>query len=302
MNKKEVLSNARIDVHREVTEKIVTAIEAGNLTYEMPWHRLGARVNSPENPSTGAKYRGINVLSLWVDSFKKEYPTGYWASYRAWQSLGAQVRRGEHGSLIVFWKKLEEPDNQADEDTNGKQHKRYVARGYTVFNAAQVDRWSPPDAPQENRIERLQHIEAVISNTGARIREGRYDIACYDSALDQIDMPARHLFKGTTTISPTESYYATLLHELTHWTGHQSRLARNMKGRFGDAAYAIEELVAELGSAFLAAELGVSPEPRPDHAAYVADWLRVLKKDTRALSVAATKASAAAEFVLAGGV
>ena len=137
-----------------------------------------------------------------------------------------------------------------------------------------------------------------MAKTGASIREGHYDIACYDPALDQIDMPARRLFKGTATCSPTESFYATLFHELTHWTGHSSRLARDMKNRFGDKGYAIEELVAELGSAFLAADVGIATEPRLDHAAYVADWLRVLKSDPRALATAAARASVAAEYVL----
>lgn len=114
-------------------------------------------------------------------------------------------------------------------------------------------------------------------------------------------MPARRLFKGTATCTPTESFYATLFHELTHWTGHPSRLGRDLKNRFGDKGYAIEELVAELGSAFLAVDVGIATEPRPDHAAYVADWLKVVKADPRALPTAAAKASAAAEFVLSNG-
>lgn len=295
---KEVLSQ-RGDVHRQVTDKIIAAIEAGPIQFEMPWHRLGGRIKRPTNPSTGNLYKGVNVLALWADALAKNYSAGYWASYRQWQALGAQVRRGERGSLIVFWKQLDHSPDTAEEPDE-KPPRRYLARGYTVFNAAQVEGWLPPELPHQSNVERLERIETIIAKTGARIREGRYDIACYDAALDQIDMPSRQLFKGTATISPTESYYATLFHELTHWTGHRSRLARDMKGRFGDTTYAIEELVAELGAAFLAAELGVSPEPRPDHAAYVADWLRILKKDARAIFVAATKASTAAEFVLSG--
>jgi len=147
-------------------------------------------------------------------------------------------------------------------------------------------------------VQTLEGVDKAITATGAAIREGHYDLACYDWALDRIDMPARTLFKGTATCTPTEAFYATLLHELVHWTGHQSRLARDLKNRFGSEAYAIEELVAELGSAFLAADLGIATEPRADHAAYVADWLKVIKSDPFAISSASARASAAVDFVL----
>jgi antirestriction protein ArdC len=286
-----VLSQKPYDIHRTITEKIVETIESGPGTYEMPWHRSGRGVGRPINARTGNAYRGVNFLSLWVDALKRGYPNGYWASYLQWQELGAQVQQGERGSLIVFYRQLE-----ADEDE--EERPRYVARGSMVFNAVQVKGWQAPEPPRTNLVERVEEAERVVAKTGANIREGHYDLACYDIALDQIDMPARRLFKGTATCTPTESFYATLFHELTHWTGHPSRLGRDLKNRFGDKGYAIEELVAELGSAFLAVDVGIATEPRPDHAAYVADWLRVVKADPRALPTAAAKASAAAEYVL----
>jgi antirestriction protein ArdC len=290
-----VLSHTIKDIHRDITEKIVAAIEKGAGTCTMPWHR--ALKGRPENARTGSLYRGVNVLALWVDSIERGYPSLHFASYRQWLELGAQVRKGERGSQILFYKKLE-TEEEGEED---KPTRRFVIRGSTVFNAAQVDGWTPPEVPQQSKVQRLQHVEQLVAKTKATIREGRYQIACYDSALDVIDMPARGAFTGTKTSTPTESFYAVLCHELTHWSGHKDRMARDMKNRFGDAGYAMEELVAELGAAFLCADLGLASEPRLDHAAYIADWLKALRRDPKALTVAAGKASAAAEYITAFG-
>ncbi|MBI2720148.1 MAG: DUF1738 domain-containing protein [Rhizobiales bacterium] len=288
-----VLSHTIKDIHRDIAEKIVAAIEKGAGTCTMPWH--SSPMKRPRNANTNSFYRGVNVLALWIDAIENAYPSLYFASYRQWQVLGAQVRKGERGSQILFYKKLEADETEEE----GNPTPRFVIRGSTVFNAAQVDGWIPPEVPLTSKVERLRHVEQLIAKTEATVREGRYQIACYDGAIDIIDMPARSAFTGTSTSTPTESYYAVLLHELTHWTGHKSRLARDMKHRFGDAGYAMEELVAELGAAFLCAELGIASEPRPDHAAYMADWLRVLKRDPKTLTMAAGKASAAAEYVTA---
>jgi antirestriction protein ArdC len=289
-----VLSHTIRDIHRAVTEKIVAAIEKGAGACIMPWHR--SSVGRPRNARTGNAYRGVNVLALWIDALEKAYPSLCFASYRQWQELGAQVRKGEKGSQILFYKEIEsEDDGEEDKRT------RFVIRGSTVFNAAQVDGWTPPEPPAVNKVMRLKRVEQLVEKTKAVVREGHYQIACYDPAIDIIDMPVRSSFTGTATSSPTESFYAVLCHELTHWSGHKDRLARDMKHRFGDTGYAMEELVAELGAAFLCADLRLASEPRPDHAAYIADWLRVLKQDPRALTTAAAKASAAAEYVVAFG-
>ena len=150
--------------------------------------------------------------------------------------------------------------------------------------------------PVTDPVTRDGHAEAFISATGADIRHGG-QCAFYRPATDHIQMPERELFTGTQTSSATEAYYGTLLHELTHWTGAKTRCARNLTGRFGSQAYAMEELVAELGSAFLSAELGITPVPRPDHAGYIASWLKVLKEDKRAIFTAASKAAQAADFL-----
>lgn len=206
------------------------------------------------------------------------------------------MRKGERGAVIVFFKELEPEDgSETDSSTDAL---RLVARASRVFNAMQVDGWTPPDEslPPLWRFQALVTAEAFITKTGAMIRRG-YD-ACYLRSSDTIEMPDPARFTGTPTSSPTESYYGVLLHELTHWTGAEHRLNRDMGKRFGDAGYAMEELVAELGAAFLCADLSITSEPRPDHAAYIDNWLSVLKKDTRAIFVAAGSASRAAEYLL----
>lgn len=290
-----VLSQSPRDIHRQITEKIVAAIETGPGKFALPWHNAQVSLGRPLNALTGKAYKGVNVLSLWIDAIGKKYANGYWASYRQWQTLGAQVGKGERGSLIIFFKPLDR--KEAEEDTE-ERSSRFVARGSMVFNAAQVTGWSPPQQPQLSLVKRLASAEKLIADTKAVIREGHYSHASYDPVVDVIDIPSRACFVGSPTSTPTEALYSTLFHELSHWTGHKSRLDRDLKGRFGSQGYAIEELVAELGAAFLSADAGIAQEPRADHAAYIADWLKVLQRDPRAVTHTAAKANQAAEFVL----
>lgn len=282
------------DVHRAITETIIEAIKTGAGTFQMPWHR-GANVTRPVNAATANPYRGINVIALWVQSVTREYLAGYWATYRQWQTLGAQVNRGEHGTTIVFYKKIEPKPGEAGDERDNPRH-GILARASRVFNAEQVTGWTPPVSEPRTRMETLAEVEDFIQRTGALIRHGGGD-AYYDRRYDTVVVPARGMFMGTSTSTPMDSYYATLLHELTHWTGAPHRLARQFGERFGDNAYAVEELVAELGSAFLCADLGVTNEPRPDHAAYVASWLEVLNRDHKALFTAASQANTAATYL-----
>ena len=209
--------------------------------------------------------------------------------------LEAQVRKGERASLIVFWKELEgEVENK---ETGKRERKKTLfARASSVFNADQVDGWTPPAAPERNLVQALDQAEAFTAATGADVRHGG-ERAYYRRSTDYVQMPDRERFTGSETSTPTETYYATLLHELTHWTGHESRLDRELSSRFGTEAYAVEELVAELGAAFLCADLSITNTPRPDHAAYIANWLEVLKRDKRAIFTAARKAAQASDFL-----
>jgi len=291
-------SERRRDIHREITDRIVAAMERGAETFDMPWHRGGTTQGRPANALSRRPYRGVNVLALWIAAEVNGYRSGYWGTYNHWKLLGAQVKKGEKASLIVFYKEVERTaKNREREHTEEMEKGTYLlARAYWVFNADQVKGWIPPEQMQKGQAEVLQHAEAFVRNTGAAIRHGG-DRASYHAAGDYIAMPDRSRFVMTSAGSATEGYYATLLHELTHWTAHRNRMARNLSGRFGDHAYAMEELVAELGASFLCADLGISIAPRADHAGYLSSWLEVLKSDKKAIFTAASKAHQATEYL-----
>jgi antirestriction protein ArdC len=297
----------RVDVHGAITAKIVSAIEAGAGEFQMPWHRPGVAFSIPRNALTEKQYRGSNILSLWIDADAKKFEHQTWATFKQWQELGAQVRKGERGSIIVKYgewtpktagdaPKLETAGNDADAG------KRLFAKAAYVFNAQQVDGWPvEPAEPRADLTTRLDHVDAFIANTGAEFRESgqRAFYRHRDSRGegDFIQMPPRNLFTGTVTSTPTEAYESTRLHELTHWSGASNRLNREFGQRFGDKAYSFEELVAELSAAFLCAELQITNIPRADHAQYIANWLGVLKGDTKAIFSAASLATRAVDYL-----
>lgn len=291
-----VPSTERFDLYRTVTDKIIAAIEAGAGTFVMPWH-VGAATGRPTNPRTGHGYRGVNVLTLWAEAVSKGYGTGWWASYRQWENLGAQVRRGERGTIIVFYNRL---DTAPTDDLDESDQYVLVARASRVFNLDQVSGWQPKGETKPSLVESLAEVEALVAATKAVVLHGG-NIACYRSVEDRIDMPDQKRFQGSPTSSPSEAYYSTLLHELTHWSGAAHRLKRTFGTRFGDHDYAMEELVAELGAAFLCADLGINNEPRPDHAAYLLSWLQVLHDDRRAIFTAAARANDATVYLQAFG-
>lgn len=287
----------RRDVHQQVTDNIIAAIEAGAGEWQMPWHRSGKGLNRPVNIDTRAQYRGVNILNLWVAGEVRGYTEGVWGTYRQWQNRGCQVRKGEKGSLVVFYKELEFEDQDSDTGMTSTET-RLMARASTVFNAEQVDGYEREPLPvPENPATPIEQAEAFVAASLAVVRHGG-ERAYYNPNQDFIQMPERERFLGSDTSTPTEAYYGTLLHELTHWTGHKNRCEREFGKRFGDEAYAMEELVAELGAAFLCADIGISPQPRPDHAAYVDHWLKVLKADKKAIFTAASQASKAADFLV----
>lgn len=281
------------DIYARVTDEIVRAIEAGVKDFEMPWHqRAGAGL--PRNASTGNFYRGVNTVALWASGQVRGYGLPYWATFLQWEKLGAKIRRGEKASVVVFYKREESPTD--DEDREDAREPRRILRGSFVFNAEQVDGWSYPEAPYEDRTEKLQKVDRFIESLGADIHYGS-DMAYYSRKFDRIHMPDRREFIDRATRTATEGFYSVLLHEHVHWTGHSQRLNRDLSGRFGDSAYAMEELVAELGAAFLCGELAISVHPRQDHAAYVANWLVVLRQQKTAIFTAASTATAACRFL-----
>lgn len=292
-------STQRFDVYEAITHQIITAIEAGVGQVQMPWHRSGASIHRPANIASGNAYRGVNVIALWAAAANGGFDQGLWGTYRQWQERGAQVRKGEKSSLIVFYKQFDAADDQDKRHDQQEQdsQRRFMAKASHVFNVAQVDGFviDHPDQALDP-VMRDQSAEGFIAGTGAIIREGG-ERAFYRPSDDTIAMPDRWRFTGTAESSPTEAWYSTLFHELTHWSGAASRLDRQFGERFGDDAYAMEEMVAEIGAAFLCGDLGITAEPRTDHAAYVEHWLRIMKGDRKAIFTAASAASKAAEYL-----
>ena len=279
-------------VHRAITDRIIAAIEAGAGQFVMPWHLTGPGHGRPANAVTGYRYRGGNVVALWAEAMLTGFQSGHWATYKQWQDVGAQVRAGERGATIVFYKFVERQTENDDERATGSA----LVRSSRVFNADQVDGWVQPQLSAPDEATPLPDVDAFIAATGATIRHGA-TYAAYSWGADRIELPERKWFVGSPTRTATNSYYATALHELVHWTGAEHRLARTFGKAFGDAAYAAEELVAELGAAFLCADLSVSNVPRPDHAAYLDHWLKILGQDSRALFTAARLATTAATYL-----
>jgi len=284
----------RKDVYTRVTERIIADLEKGTRPWMKPWqaaHPAGS-ITRPLRHN-GIPYRGMNVLLLWAEAMEKGYAAPLWMTYKQAQELGANVRKGEKGSLVVYANSI----SKTETNDKGEDVEREIPfmKGYTVFNVEQVDGlaahyYAAPVNPVA-LSERIEGVDSFMKATGATIHHGG-NRAFYSPARDFVQMPEFAAFKDK------ESYYATALHELTHWTKAKARLDRDFSAkRFGDSGYAREELVAELGAAFLCADLGITPDIRDDHAAYLENWLTVLKEDKRAIFSAAAHAQRAADYL-----
>jgi antirestriction protein ArdC len=284
------------NIHDEVTARIVAELEQGSVPWVKPWKSGLASAGAgclPENAATGRAYAGVNILTLWAAAATKGYPLPRWLTFRQARGLGGHVRKGERGTAIVLLKRVTVPDAKAGADKEDGTREVAFLRAFTVFNVAQVDDlpervYAEPQPLPEG--ERHGRAEAFLAATGADVRHGG-DRACYIPSLDRIQLPPFAAFEEPG------HYYATSLHEHAHWTAHADRLDRDLSGRFGDAAYGVEELIAELTAAFLCAELGI--EGRLRHAEYIGGWLELLKADNRAVFAAASQASRAAEYLRA---
>lgn len=282
------------DVYQRVTAEIIKAIESDmDGEYMMPWHR-GTTLGLPRNVVSRRTYHGLNTLALWTTAGARHYRSPFWGTFLQWKKLGAHVRKGERGTSILFFKK-EDDERNADQECDTAK-RRVLVCSSAVFNAAQIDGWQDEATVLEDRTVRLEAVERFINGIGAKVEYGG-DRAFYHPSADRIRMPERSSFIGTKTSSATESFYAVLLHEHVHWSGHPTRLDRDLTGRLGTDAYAMEELVAELGAAFLCAELRVTNEPRKDHALYVKSWLPVLREKKLALASTATAATSACRYL-----
>ena len=237
----------------------------------------------------------MNVFWLWMMAQENGYSAPYWMTYRQCAELGGQVRKGEKSSIAIFYKSYTKEVEAADH-REALEETRRVLKSYAIFNADQCDglpeRYYPEADVQDIEPEgREAAFDAFFEKIGAKIRE-QGSSAYYEPTPDRITMPPATLFNGY------DHFYATLAHELSHWTGHKSRLDRDLKNRFGSAAYAAEELVAELSSAILGAELGLPVSHLDSHASYIAHWLKLLKKDDRAMLTAAARAEEASNMLL----
>lgn len=277
--------SAAADVMDDVVTRLVAQIEAGAGTWRMPWRQLDG--GFPTNAATRQPYRGGNVIAFLLAQIERGYPTGRWATYQQWASIGAQVRRGEHGTRGLIWRVTDNGDEPGDEPGDERRKRRVFARTFVVFNAAQVDTDPADDLPT---LERSDDHDAWFGAIPANVAWGAGQ-PCYVPAADRVVMPIFDAFD-----SPADAY-ATLAHELAHWTGHPTRLARDLSGRFGDAAYAAEELVAELSAAFTCGLLGLNTVERTDHAAYLAAWCRMLREQPGVLWTVASKAQAATDHL-----
>lgn len=286
-------SSERADVYARVTERIVAALEKGVRPWLKPWStsRTGQRVSRPLRVN-GTPYRGVNVVLLWIEAFERGFTSSTWMTYRQAQELGGQVRKGEAGTLVVYASKFT-AETAEDEDSKAAREIPFM-KGYTVFNVDQIDglpaRFLPTPELAVPAIEPIAAAQAFFAATGSVVREGG-DQAYYSPAHDVIHLPAVSAFRDA------QAHASVSAHEHVHWTGHPKRLAREFGKRFGDNTYAFEELVAELGAAFMCADLGIAAEPRPDHAAYLASWLDVLKGDKRAVFAAAAQAQRAVDYL-----
>jgi antirestriction protein ArdC len=284
----------KFDTYQQVTDRIVAALETGTKPWVKRWTASGAGGFQMPHRCSGEPYRGINVLLLWIAYEERGFTGRHWLTFNQARQLGGMVRKGEKGAQIVFFKQLDVTDEGAD----GEERDRKVPmlRTYTVFNVDQVDglpdRLRPAPIAIVAGKERDAAAEAALRSTGADIREGG-DGAFYVPSEDYVQLPDFDRFHSTS------GYLATLAHELCHWTGHTSRLDRAQRNAFGSKDYAAEELVAELGAAFVGARLGIAGEHIDNHAAYLASWLKALRGDKRAIFRAASAAQAAADLVLA---
>lgn len=296
------MTEVKFDIHTEITNRIIAAIEKGTGSFQLPWTRsvIG---QAPKNATTGKTYRGINWLVLMLIAQEQAYPTAQWATFKQWQQVGAKVRKGEKGAPIVFYKQLEITN---DKSTSGAvveasdTRKIAFAKASWCFNAAQVEGFEGEltfTQPELSSFEKLASVERMISATGADIRYGG-DKAYYDRNEDFIQIPNMTSFVGTATMTAQESFYSTICHELVHHCGAPHRLNREKGKRFCDRPYCFEELIATLGEVFLCVELGITPTEREDHAQYIAQYVQLMKGDNRVIFQAASAAAIASDYIL----
>jgi antirestriction protein ArdC len=279
--------------YEKINERIFALLEQGVVPWHKPWKAGNAGM--PANLSSKKPYRGINVFLLNVSGFNSRY----WLTYKQATEKGGQVRKGEHGYPVIFWKWNDKEEK--NEETGRLERKRFpLLRYYTVFNLEQIDGIEDPDGVKDEELIEFKPIEAaekVVADMPSKPKvKHQVNRACYFPVYDEVHMPKPERFDSE------EFYYQTLFHEITHATGHESRLNRRNSTEarnFGDSKYSQEELVAEMGAAFLCGHCGIEQATLENSASYIASWLQVLKNNKKMLVNAAAQAQKAADFILA---
>ncbi len=285
----------RTSLYDEITNKIIGELEAGRAPWVQPWGTAAAKapLDMPKNAATGRHYSGINVLILWGAVIEHGFPAQSWLTFRQAQALGGNVRKGEHGTTVVYADRFVPDDEKKRSRESGEEAQAIpFLKRFTVFNMAQCEGLpddiaapAPPSPPA--LIE--PKVEALIKATGIDVRIGG-NRAFYNPAHDYVQVPPPQAY-----FEPI-NWHRTALHEIGHASGHLSRLNRDLSGSFGSKKYAFEELVAEINAAFCCAALSIVPTVR--HADYIASWLEVLREDNHAIVRAASQASKAADYLL----
>lgn len=286
----------RKDHYQEVTNMIIEELEKGVRPLHKPWSadHAAIRITIPKR-HTGEAYRGINILTLWIIASKRGYTCPTWMTYRQTQQHGGQVRKGEKSAPVFYASSI----TVTEENEEGEEEEQQIPfmKAYSVFNVEQIDGlpaefYHKPEPPAEPEpMEQIEAAEQFMAGTRADIRQGG-PRAYYSELSDHIQLPPMEAFRDST------AFYTTAAHELVHWTKHPRRLDRNFgRKKWGDQGYAREELVAELGAAFLAGDLGIMPRIEEDHAPYIASWLEVLRNDKRAIFHAVADAQRATDYL-----
>lgn len=291
-SKKKTTPAEKVDGYQVITDRIIAELENGTVPWRKPWRSVGGF--RPTSLSSGKPYQGINELLLSIGAMASGYGSIYWGTYRQIAALGGQVRKGQKSTQVVLWKPLVKNEGTPQEQ------RFWMMRLYYVFNAEQAD-WEEGKMPQEPTVE--DGLDFTPVEAAERIAEGMPkrplvkhggDRAYYSPNLDYVQMPNHNQFTGE------EAYYSTLFHELVHSTGHKSRIGREgieAFAGFGSESYSREELIAEMGAAYLCAEAGIEPRVE-QNAAYIASWLKVLRNDKKIVVAAASGAGKAADFIL----
>ena len=284
------------DMHLSITHKLISLLDTvDSKNYQPPFSQLAAS-GLPFNPCTDKAYCGVNVLILWMESLQRGFISNEWGTFKQWKDRNCQVKSGEKSTRVVFYKRIIKSDTLRKTDVPGSYT---VFKTYRVFNADQVDNYCADNHLSKDLISKNNEIESFVDSSGAVI-EHRGSVACYHHLIDKIQMPHKSLF-NTNEYTLVDNYYSTVLHELTLWTGGRKRFDRRLKHvnllSGGQEQYAFEELVAELGCAFLCARFQIMQSGMAGHAIYLRSWLHALKENKKYLFLAAAQAQKAVDYL-----